>query len=59
MSDKVTLVSDGHEYRLPGWIAHWREQHESSDARISRPRQIYIGNRETRYLSRIDAPGTA
>ena len=45
--------------RLPGWIAHWREQHESSDARISRPRQIYVGNRETRYVSRLDAPGTA
>ena len=44
--------------RLPGWIAHWREQHESPDARISRPRQIYIGNRETRYLSRIDIPDT-
>jgi citrate synthase len=39
--------------RLPGWIAQWREQHESPEARISRPRQIYTGNRETPYRSRI------
>ena len=35
--------------RLPGWIAHWREQNESPDAKIARPRQIYTGNRETAY----------
>ncbi len=35
--------------RLPGWIAHWREQNESPDARIARPRQIYTGRRETVY----------
>ena len=39
--------------RLPGWIAQWREQNESPDARISRPRQIYTGNRETGYRSRL------
>ena len=39
--------------RLPGWIAQWREQNESPDARISRPRQIYTGNRETAYRSRL------
>jgi citrate synthase len=38
--------------RLPGWIAHWREQNESPDARIARPRQIYTGNRETAYTPR-------
>ena len=37
--------------RLPGWIAHWAEQNASSTARISRPRQIYTGNPETRYVS--------
>jgi len=31
--------------RLPGWIAHWTEMHESS-FRISRPRQIYTGATE-------------
>jgi len=29
--------------RLPGWIAHWREQHDTPGTRISRPRQIYTG----------------
>ena len=29
--------------RLPGWIAHWYEQNGDPQARISRPRQIYIG----------------
>jgi len=36
--------------RLPGWIAHWYEQSQDSAKRISRPRQIYTGNRETRYI---------
>ena len=29
--------------RLPGWIAHWLEQHNTPGTRISRPRQIYTG----------------
>ncbi len=29
--------------RLPGWIAHWYEQHTDKGTKISRPRQIYIG----------------
>ena len=29
--------------RMPGWIAHWREQHLDNTLRISRPRQIYTG----------------
>jgi citrate synthase len=29
--------------RLPGWIAHWLEQHNDPETRISRPRQIYTG----------------
>ncbi|MDD5614077.1 MAG: citrate synthase, partial [Candidatus Omnitrophica bacterium] len=29
--------------RLPGWIAHWKEQCEASKKKIGRPRQIYIG----------------
>ena len=29
--------------RLPGWLAHWKEMINSSDFRINRPRQIYIG----------------
>jgi citrate synthase len=29
--------------RMPGWIAQWKEQHNDPANRISRPRQIYIG----------------
>jgi citrate synthase len=29
--------------RLPGWIAHWKEQHDDPTGRIARPRQIYTG----------------
>jgi citrate synthase len=29
--------------RLPGWIAHWLEMHNSSTKRICRPRQVYTG----------------
>lgn len=29
--------------RLPGWIAHWKEMHESASKKICRPRQIYTG----------------
>jgi citrate synthase len=35
--------------RLPGWIAHWREQHADPNLKISRPRQIYIGKNKTEY----------
>ena len=29
--------------RMPGWIAHWKEQHENPNSRIARPRQVYTG----------------
>jgi len=29
--------------RLPGWIAHWLEQRNTPGTKITRPRQIYIG----------------
>jgi citrate synthase len=29
--------------RTAGWVAHWLEQHETPDAKIGRPRQIYTG----------------
>ena len=34
--------------RMPGWIAHWREQNKEG-ARIARPRQIYTGPTKTDY----------
>jgi citrate synthase len=33
--------------RLPGWIAQWKEQHDDPTTKIQRPRQIYIGPKET------------
>jgi citrate synthase len=35
--------------RMPGWIAHWREQHHDPASRIGRPRQIYTGATERHY----------
>ncbi|MDR2348527.1 MAG: citrate (Si)-synthase, partial [Bifidobacteriaceae bacterium] len=29
--------------RLPGWIAHWREQRADPTTKIGRPRQVYVG----------------
>jgi citrate synthase len=36
--------------RLPGWIAHWKEQHDEPTARIARPRQIYVGPVSRHYV---------
>lgn len=36
--------------RMPGWIAHWREQHLQPESRIHRPRQIYVGPNERNYV---------
>jgi len=36
--------------RLPGWIAQWREMMLDPDSRIGRPRQLYIGPTERRYV---------
>ena len=39
--------------RLPGWIAHWWEQNEDPNNRIARPRQIYTGNEQRKYISNL------
>ncbi len=36
--------------RLPGWYAHWWEQHKSSKSKIGRPRQIYTGATTRDYV---------
>lgn len=36
--------------RLPGWIAQWKEMHDSRPFKIGRPRQIYTGERIRRYV---------
>ncbi len=35
--------------RLPGWIAHWKEQRDDATSRINRPRQIYTGSTERKF----------
>jgi len=42
--------------RLPGWIAHWREQYTDPATKINRPRQVYVGEVERDYRP-IDARG--
>src|SRR4029079_6063620 len=36
--------------RLPGWIAHWMEMHESPNKKICRPRQIYTGPVQREFI---------
>jgi citrate synthase len=36
--------------RLPGWIAQWKEMTEDPHTRINRPRQIYMGASERKYV---------
>ena len=36
--------------RLPGWIAHWKEMMDAPNTRIARPRQIYTGSTERKYV---------
>ena len=36
--------------RLPGWIAHWHEMIRDPEARLARPRQIYVGPTRRDYV---------
>ncbi|MBO6574696.1 MAG: citrate synthase [Rhodothermales bacterium] len=36
--------------RLPGWIAQWLEMRNDPTTRIYRPRQVYTGENERRYV---------
>src|SRR3954447_24419318 len=36
--------------RLPGWIAHWKEGNANAKTKIGRPRQIYTGPTERKYV---------
>jgi len=36
--------------RLPGWLAHWKEAHLTPGTKIGRPRQIYTGATERKYV---------
>ena len=36
--------------RLPGWIAQWKEMHDTVPLKIGRPRQIYTGKEIAKYI---------
>ncbi|MFN8632089.1 MAG: citrate synthase [Chloroflexota bacterium] len=36
--------------RLPGWIAQWREMMQDPQARIGRPRQLYVGHPKRSFV---------
>jgi len=36
--------------RLPGWISQWKESIDDPHWKVSRPRQIYTGAKETEYV---------
>ncbi|MFW5487209.1 MAG: citrate synthase [Desulfovibrio sp.] len=36
--------------RMPGWIAHWYEESQDPNMKIHRPRQIYMGSKERKYV---------
>jgi citrate synthase len=42
--------------RLPGWIAHWKEMVEDPTTKIGRPRQVYTGQKQRKYVP-IDQRG--
>lgn len=35
--------------RMPGWIAQWKEMHDTQPFKIGRPRQIYVGPSKRPY----------
>ncbi|MDR2973162.1 MAG: citrate synthase [Propionibacteriaceae bacterium] len=39
--------------RVAGWIANWKEIHDSANSRIYRPRQIYTGPNEREWINRF------
>jgi citrate synthase len=39
--------------RMPGWIANWKEIYDNKDAKIYRPRQVYVGPSERAWVSRF------
>ena len=36
--------------RTVGWISQWKEMTEVSTKKISRPRQLYVGNNHREYI---------
>ncbi len=45
--------------RLPGWIAQWCEMINDPQAKIGRPRQLYVGEKLRDYVDLADRAGRA
>src|SRR5438876_333001 len=45
--------------RMPGWLAQWEEMLLDKEQKISRPRQIYLGEGERQYRSKLTKKGAA
>ncbi len=43
--------------RTAGWVAQWMEMQEDPEKKIARPRQIYTGHRELKYVEIDDREG--
>jgi citrate synthase len=41
--------------RMPGWLAQWEEMLLDKEQKIARPRQIYIGQQERQFRSKLKA----
>ena len=40
--------------RTVGWISQWKEMIEDSEQRIGRPRQLYMGNVDKKFVKLKD-----
>ena len=40
--------------RTVGWIAHWTEMIEDPNQKIGRPRQLYTGSKNRKYINLSD-----
>lgn len=36
--------------RIPGWLAQWEENLTDPEQAIARPRQLYVGERQRKYV---------
>ncbi|HEY1354930.1 MAG TPA: citrate synthase [Solirubrobacterales bacterium] len=43
--------------RTAGWVAQWMEMKDDPEQKIARPRQIYTGHRERKYVPAADREG--
>ena len=39
--------------RMPGWIAQWKEMRQTTEGRIHRPRQVYVGENKREFVPSV------